>query len=144
MIKNENGRSMVEMLGVLAIIGVLSVAGIAGYTMAMRKYRANEIAQAISMTAILIRSANGGDGLGTGASGTYANLAGTTTPRGVNGDITGKNTAGTFTVEATMDDNALCQAVQSVFGTDNKLPLYVANAGKCGEGAKLVVTVNNT
>ena len=30
--KNEQtGRSMVEMLGVLAIIGVLSVGGIAGY-----------------------------------------------------------------------------------------------------------------
>ena len=28
--KNESGRSMVEMLGVLAIIGVLSVGGIAG------------------------------------------------------------------------------------------------------------------
>ena len=30
-IKNQNGRSMIEMLGVLAIIGVLSVGGIAGY-----------------------------------------------------------------------------------------------------------------
>ena len=40
---SEMGRSMVEMLGVLAIIGVLSVAGIAGYTTAMRKYRANEL-----------------------------------------------------------------------------------------------------
>lgn len=29
--KNESGRSMVEMLGVLAIIGVLSVGGIAGH-----------------------------------------------------------------------------------------------------------------
>ena len=27
---NESGRSMIEMLGVLAIIGVLSVGGIAG------------------------------------------------------------------------------------------------------------------
>ena len=39
---NESGRSMVEMLGVLAIIGVLSIGGIAGYTMAMNHYRANE------------------------------------------------------------------------------------------------------
>ena len=37
------GRSMVEMLGVLAIIGVLSIAGISGYTIAMRRYQANEI-----------------------------------------------------------------------------------------------------
>lgn len=39
---DEAGRSMVEMLGVLAIIGVLSIGGIAGYTMAMNRYRANE------------------------------------------------------------------------------------------------------
>ncbi|MBS6473139.1 MAG: hypothetical protein KH347_02690 [Acetobacter sp.] len=32
---NESGRSMIEMLGVLAIIGVLSVGGIAGYSQAM-------------------------------------------------------------------------------------------------------------
>ncbi len=36
---NESGRSMVEMLGVLAIIGVLSVGGIAGYSMAMSKFK---------------------------------------------------------------------------------------------------------
>ena len=38
----ENGRSMVEMLGVLAIIGVLSVGAIAGYSKAMMKYRLNK------------------------------------------------------------------------------------------------------
>lgn len=49
---NESGRSMVEMLGVLAIIGVLSIGGIAGYTMAMNRYRANEALQAASLVAI--------------------------------------------------------------------------------------------
>ena len=33
---------MVEMLGVLAIIGVLSLAGLAGYTIAMNYYKANQ------------------------------------------------------------------------------------------------------
>ena len=36
------GRSMVEMLGVLAIIGVLSVSAIAGYSKAMFKYKLNK------------------------------------------------------------------------------------------------------
>ena len=36
------GRSMVEMLGVLAIIGVLSVGAIAGYSKAMNKYKINK------------------------------------------------------------------------------------------------------
>ena len=59
---NENGRSMVEMLGVLAIIGVLSVAGIAGYTMAMNKYKANEILNMASQLHMLALAADGGNG----------------------------------------------------------------------------------
>ena len=43
MYKNfEKGRSMIEMLGVLAIIGVLSVGGIAGYSKAMEKFKINK------------------------------------------------------------------------------------------------------
>lgn len=44
-VKNRqcSGRSMIEMLGVLAIIGVLSVGGIAGYSKAMQKWRTNKI-----------------------------------------------------------------------------------------------------
>ena len=38
----QSGRSMVEMLGVLAIIGVLSVGAIAGYGKAMMKYKLNK------------------------------------------------------------------------------------------------------
>ena len=37
----EKGRSMIEMLGVLAIVGVLSVGGLVGYNMAMRKIMIN-------------------------------------------------------------------------------------------------------
>ena len=36
------GRSMIEMLGVLAIIAVLSVGGIAGYSKAMEKFKVNK------------------------------------------------------------------------------------------------------
>ncbi len=45
----EQGRSMVEMLGVLAIIGVLSVGAIAGYSKAMMKYKLNQHAVAVNM-----------------------------------------------------------------------------------------------
>ena len=43
------GRSMVEMLGVLAIIGILSVGAIAGYSKAMMKYKLNKHAEAVNM-----------------------------------------------------------------------------------------------
>ncbi len=48
----ESGRSMVEMLGVLAIIGVLSVGAIAGYSYAMDKYRVNETINDVNMRGI--------------------------------------------------------------------------------------------
>jgi len=38
----ELGRSMVEMLGVLAIVGLLSIVGIAGYKKAMTRIYAND------------------------------------------------------------------------------------------------------
>ena len=69
---NESGRSMVEMLGVLAIIGVLSIGGIAGYTLAMNRYRANEVLNAASSVAITAMSANGG----VGGNATLADLGG--------------------------------------------------------------------
>ena len=47
--RNDAGRSMVEMLGVLAIIGILSVAGIMGFKTAMTKHRANEIMRSVSI-----------------------------------------------------------------------------------------------
>ena len=53
---NQNGRSMIEMLGVLAIIGVLSVGGIAGYSKAMMKYRINKTIEQITLIAGNIRS----------------------------------------------------------------------------------------
>ena len=44
----QYGRSMVEMLGVLAIIGVLSVGAIAGYSKAMMKYKLNKQAEQLT------------------------------------------------------------------------------------------------
>ncbi len=52
----QNGRSMIEMLGVLAIIGVLSVGGIAGYSKAMQKYRVNKTIEQITLIAGNIRA----------------------------------------------------------------------------------------
>lgn len=53
---SEKGRSMIEMLGVLAIIGVLSVGGIAGYSKAMEQFRINKAIDAIATTIANIRT----------------------------------------------------------------------------------------
>ena len=54
--KLESGRSMIEMLGVLAIIGVLSVGGIAGYSKAMNKFKTNKVADQVSMLVANIKT----------------------------------------------------------------------------------------
>ena len=54
--KEQSGRSMIEMLGVLAIIGVLSVGGIAGYSKAMNKFKTNKVADNLAMIVTNIRT----------------------------------------------------------------------------------------
>lgn len=59
--KNEqSGRSMVEILGVLAIIGVLSVGGIAGYSKAMAKHKLTKTQDQLQLLTINIRNAFAG------------------------------------------------------------------------------------
>ena len=53
--QSQSGRSMVEMLGVLAIIGVLSVGAIAGYRYAMNQYIANETINDVLIWAATVR-----------------------------------------------------------------------------------------
>ncbi len=72
----ESGRSMVEMLGVLAIIGVLSIGGIAGYSMAMNRYRANEALDLATKYAVVLYSGKQTyDALHTGTSDSYKPLS---------------------------------------------------------------------
>ncbi|MBR4927737.1 MAG: type II secretion system protein, partial [Alphaproteobacteria bacterium] len=111
-LNQESGRSMVEMLGVLAIIGVLSIGGIAGYTMAMNRYRANEVLNAASQLAVIAETMNQGNG-GTanlddiggtvvGASAIEATRSGTTT-----------------TVKITANSTEINSAINSIVGGTN-------------------------
>lgn len=66
----QSGRSMVEMLGVLAIVGVLSIGGVAGYSKAMAKYKINKTMDQVSLLITAVRTAYGASvsykGLDTG------------------------------------------------------------------------------
>lgn len=70
----QSGRSMVEMLGVLAIIGVLSVGVITGYGKAMEKYRLNQYSQAIGMLVNNVLQIKGQLQHGANTVTNYANL----------------------------------------------------------------------
>ena len=129
-IKQENGRSMVEMLGVLAIIGVLSIGGIAGYTMAMNRYRANEIIDTASKLSVIAQTSNVSGG--TYREPTYTDIGLSAAPHGAtlnvcdNGQVTAAgNTDGV--------NSALVSITGKDLGTDGVLVVEGsgATATKC-------------
>ena len=68
---DPKGRSMIEMLGVLAIVGVLSVGAIAGYSKAMMKYRLNKHAEQVNtLVNAVARNVHSFDNLQTTANST--------------------------------------------------------------------------
>ena len=139
--KLESGRSMVEMLGVLAIIGVLSVGGIAGYSLSMRRHRANGIVDLMSKYALVFYSncqqkILRGEVTGVNSPGTTtmiydcsmefenadigsvpAGIEYINTPNFVQDLTTG---ADIVSLSATFDDDKLCQAVGAITGTGCK------------------------
>jgi len=59
--KCQSGRSMIEMLGVLAIVGVLSAGAIAGYNMAMQKHKTNVLLDHIQNLVMTAHEVYAGD-----------------------------------------------------------------------------------
>ncbi len=53
---NQTGRSMIEMLGVLAIIGVLSLGGLTGYSKAMTRFKTNATIEAMLTIAANVKT----------------------------------------------------------------------------------------
>ena len=105
--KQEQGRSMVEMLGVLAVIGVLSVAGIAGYTSAMNQHKANEIVNATSVLYMMAQSQKQGQGDNMNYTSIGASPTGTS-------QIAYDNTTKAITI--TFTDDSLCPPVKNKLG----------------------------
>ena len=138
---NEKGRSMVEMLGVLAIIGVLSVAGIAGYTVAMRKHKANEIAEAISMLAVAAQT-----GQVTADHKTYEDFFDRSNPAGADVlkavDTDGKITVEFQTTDISGSNVALCKEVARYFGNSDNVLRVATNGDQCENFGKLTIETN--
>ena len=126
---NESGRSMVEMLGVLAIIGVLSIGGIAGYSMAMNRYRANEALDMANKFAVIVFSGyHTATAMGNTWTSTNMTLessglvtsGGSKTPGGATITYSGSDTdlqKGIVNLTIDFPTEAVCKAAQSILGT---------------------------
>ena len=130
--KLESGRSMVEMLGVLAIIGVLSVGGIAGYSLSMRRHRANQIVDIATKYALvgysqyqqkvlngeIIPSGYNSINVSFESAGVGETPAGLASPMGFLG-VRANSTNGSdyAIVNISFNDEKLCQTVASIIGT---------------------------
>ncbi|MBE6446018.1 MAG: type II secretion system protein [Alphaproteobacteria bacterium] len=127
--RSQKGRSMVEMLGVLAIIGVLSVGGVYGYGVAMKKHKANELLHQASMLATTISAQIQSKGqlpqnienFGDAKYGTFS------TPEKVNDEQ--------FKMEITGMDSAVCEQMEKMSGG-------MVRQAEC-DGTTLTLTYNN-
>ena len=133
----QSGRSMVEMLGVLAIIGILSIGGVTGYSYAMDKHCANQIIKDVNLRAVdLIAQTNRKGPLSLSE---WPTKTGDDCDIGLDVD-TENNTisGGIFVKDVSKDvceiiaDDLLPENVKLVIDGEN----YVA--GKCGETNKMV------
>ncbi len=112
--KIESGRSMIEMLGVLAVIGVLSIGGLAGYTMAMNRHRANTIVDYVSRVAVLAQTRGQGD----------ETFSATTTCSSIDGNIPSTVTSCTVSKPNKTDDLTI-----NVTGLTSAVAKAISNRG---------------
>jgi len=145
----QYGRSMIEMLGVLAIIGVLSVGGIAGYSKAMTKYRVNKAIEQITLIAGNVRTFFGRQRnyIGVYCSGAYCNAT-----DGCYGDSGNSNVTPTNTLSGcpilkkakilpdemlTVNADGKITAITNSFG--DWVSLWTANKAKLGDWQAFVI-----
>lgn len=133
---NENGRSMVEMLGVLAIIGVLSVGGIAGYSKAMNKYKINKTTDQVSMLVANIRTL-------FSSQGDYANLDNINAIKFgvVPNDMYKSGSTSTANITNAFGGNVTIKAAKARNGdSDNNEAFIIEYAGMSSEACVTVAT----
>lgn len=148
----QSGRSMVEMLGVLAIIGVLSVGGIAGYSKAMAKFKLTKAMDQVSTTVTNIRTLYSGQPNYNGLTTTVAIAMGAVGAEMLNGVPTSTASKaynafnGDVTIaSATVNNNADAGFTVTFFGLGKEacVALSTADWGS-GSGSGLVSVAAGT
>jgi len=144
--QKESGRSMVEMLGVLAIIGVISIGGIAGYTYAMDRYRTNELLDGGYKRAYTISTQ-----LSAGVNPDLSEFSGFNETGGGNFGNTVQQWGEEFGITVTDVDKKVCEnLIRTISDTTPLLAITttanaqtVLESGNCGEGKNELYMVYN-
>ncbi len=131
----EHGRSMVEMLCVLAVIDVLSATGVYGYTIAMNKHRANELLNEASKRAVVCMAQIQSDNTPSVSDfGAYDGYSFTVVPNPANANqfqltLLGKNIP-----------EAICNNMKNTVGSSTPVRDIIAD---CNNASSMVLTYNN-
>ena len=153
---NESGRSMIEMLGVLAIIGVLSVGGIAGYSQAMSKFKVSKTTDQVQTMVTNIRTLFAGQRSYNGLDGANAYTMGILTDETWDGSSASNAYGGAITFAtpdnahqfliayAGIPDDACVRIIMSDWGDSSSgfVGLNVAAAATTSLDAKITPTYN--
>ena len=136
----ESGRSMVEMLGVLAIVGVLSVGGIAGYSQAMAKFKVTKAMDQVQTIITNMRTLYASSRTYSQVTPATAYTVGILTDetytgsKGINpfgGEINFGNTTRTFSVTYTnLTPEACVKIATAEWGADESSGLVTMTVGK--------------
>ena len=124
--KTQSGRSMIEMLGVLAIVGILSAGGIAGYSMAMQSHKSSELMTKVNLIATQTRSMYNGVYVESTADETQGNIGGRLVAGGFMPDVNNpfggklvtKPSANGATFTVTTDNNVPKEVCIKILTTD--------------------------
>lgn len=142
-----SGRSMVEMLGVLAIIGVLSIMGIAGYRSAMTKLRSNELLNEASKRAVVVAGQitlqGGNPSLSEFANNSFAGGTFENSVYGASGATTWTNTDKQFTLSITGVEGNICEQMKSAAEDNAVIQTFAPTTCDTGNDNNVKLTYNN-
>lgn len=142
----ESGRSMIEILGMLAIAGILSIGAIAAYQVAMDKHRATTIIHEAHKRAVV---AAGHINLHGKAPSLAGFASQNTTAGGTFGDVTQEGLNQQFGIELSHVKRSVCHQVLNAIGPVTPLRrLSLAEQPKvplatCGEDNTFLMIYNN-
>ena len=127
--KNEQGRSLTEMLGMLAVIGILSVTGVTLYRKAINTHQANELINEANKRAIVIASQ-----IMSGRQSLSIAEFNNNTPYGTFGNPLFGQEQKTFSLSLTNVPFDVCLQMKRTVGNNGTMQII----GNCGEELSLI------